>query len=89
MTRDEIITALVARRVPSDRARLYADAVLEYLEASENIDRNGIIVAHPRTGAPLQNPYVRVRDNAIKKLSAMRDVPGAFLWETAAAPAAS
>jgi phage terminase small subunit len=80
MTRDEVISELVDRKVKRDRAVQYADAFLEYREASENIERNGVIVAHPRTGAPMPNPYVRVRDAALKKLSGMRDVPAAFLW---------
>ena len=80
MERAEIIEALVTRRVPKDRAVIYCDAFLEYREASENISRNGVIVAHPRTGAPMTNPYVAIREAALKKLAGMRDVPAAFLW---------
>jgi phage terminase small subunit len=80
MTRQEVIEALLAHKVKPDRATMYADAFMEYQEASENIAKNGVIVAHPRTGAPMQNPYVRIRDGALKKLSGMRDVPAAYLW---------
>lgn len=75
MTRDEVIEALVAVRVRRDRAAMYADAYLEYQAASENIAKNGVIVAHPRTGAPLVNPYVAIRDGALKKLASMSEVP--------------
>lgn len=50
-------------------------AYLEYQAASENIAKNGAIVAHPRTGAPLVNPYVAIRDGALKKLAAMPEIP--------------
>lgn len=80
MTRDEIIAALVARQTPLDRAVQYADVFLEYQEATANIAKNGALVAHPRTGAPVLNPYVAIRDGALKKLSHMRDVKAAFLW---------
>ncbi len=41
---------------------IYADAFLSYLEAQENITTNGMICAHPRTAAPIDNPYAAVRD---------------------------
>jgi len=50
----------------------YADAFLLYLEAEENIRRNGAITAHPRTGAPLENPYLQVRNQASKILASIR-----------------
>ena len=48
--------------------------------ASENIAKNGLIVSHPRTGAPLTNPYVPIRDAALKKLGRMYSVKADFLW---------
>jgi phage terminase small subunit len=75
MERETIIAALEGLGVRRDRATMYADCYLEYRTASENIARNGVIVAHPRTAAPLQNPYLAVRDKALAKLSLMRDVP--------------
>lgn len=64
-----------------DQAALYADAFLEYIAASENIDRNGLVVGHPRTGNPMENPYLAVRDRALRKLQCMRHVNAGDLWE--------
>lgn len=80
MTKEEIIEALVEKNTRRDMAVMYADAFCEYREASENIDRNGVIVQHPRTANPIDNPYLKIRDGALKKLQGMRNVPAAFLW---------
>ena len=52
MTKAEIINKLVAGGSSRDRATIYADAFLEYREATENIEKNGVIVQHPRDGEP-------------------------------------
>ena len=62
------------------RATLYADAFLEYREATQNIEEHGIIVQHPRTANPIENPYLVIRDRAAKKLDAMRRVKADWLW---------
>jgi hypothetical protein len=80
MTREEIIKALVAKRVKRDIATIYADAYLEYHGAQTNILENGTIVQHPRTANPIQNPYLPIRDRAAKRLAELRRVPGDFLW---------
>lgn len=80
MTKAEIIAALIDSGATRDRATMYADAFLEYREASENIDKNGAIVAHPRTGNPIENPYISIRDRAGKKLDSMRKLKADFLW---------
>jgi hypothetical protein len=54
----------LAKENPRARAidlRVFADALRAYDEASENIARNGVIVQHPRTGTPIDNPYLKVR----------------------------
>jgi len=79
MTKTEIVDALIERGTRRDRAVPYADAVLEYREASLNIDEFGAIVKHPRTGNPIENPYLGVRDRALKKLLSLR-VKADFLW---------
>lgn len=79
-TKDAIIEKLVEEGAPRDQATLYADAYLEYREASQNIEQFGIIVQHPRTGNPIQNPYLDVRTRAAKKLAAMRKLKADFLW---------
>ncbi len=48
--------------------RIYADAFVEYLDAQRNIDTHGAIVFHPRTGAPIENPYTKTRDTASSKM---------------------
>lgn len=56
------------QKAPPDAVRIYLDALEIYSEASENIARNGAVTAHPRTGAPLVNPYLAVRDGAAKTM---------------------
>lgn len=80
MTKDEIVAALIERNVRRDHAVMYADVFCEYREATENIDRNGVIVQHPRTANPIDNPYLKVRDGALKKIQSMRHVRADFLW---------
>ena len=60
---------------------MYCDAFLEYREASANIASHGAIVQHPRTANPITNPYVAIRDAALRKLQNMRSIKGAdLLW---------
>lgn len=79
-TKDEVVETLVKQGAKRDRAVQYADACLEYQEASRNIDEHGAIVSHPRTGNPIENPYLAVRDRALKKLQSMRGVNAEGLW---------
>jgi len=49
---------------PSRRSidlQVFADALTIYREASRNVCENGAIVAHPRTGAPIENPYLKIQ----------------------------
>jgi phage terminase small subunit len=80
MTRDEIVAALVDKGATKDRATIYADAFLEYREATQNIHQHGVIVQHPRTANPIENPYMTIRDRAAAKLAAMRKIKADFLW---------
>lgn len=41
--------------------QIYADALRIYCEAAENILKNGAVCSHPRTGAPLENPYLKIQ----------------------------
>lgn len=62
------LSAVVAEanpRATSGHVRMYVDAFLDYRAAQENIDANGTIVFHPRTGAPIQNPYLPIRAAAM------------------------
>jgi hypothetical protein len=80
LSRDDIVAALVERGAKRDRAVTYADAFLEYREASKNIEENGTIVLHPRTANPVENPYLKIRDRALKKVQSIRGVKADFLW---------
>jgi hypothetical protein len=57
-------------RMSPDKIRIYVDAMLTYQEASRNIEQCGAVTAHPRTGAPLENPYLKIRAAAGKTLAA-------------------
>ena len=75
-----VVEALVAAGTRKDLAVMYGDAFLEYREASRNISEHGAIVQHPRTSNPIENPYLVVRDRALRKLQGMVNVKAAFLW---------
>ena len=41
--------------------QIFAEALAVYVEASKNIREHGAIVLHPRTGTPIENPYLKVQ----------------------------
>jgi phage terminase small subunit len=51
--------------------RVFADALKVYREASLNILENGAIVMHPRTGAPIENPYLKIQASSGAVLARM------------------
>lgn len=71
MTREGAVAFLLAMRVAPDVASLYATSLTEYGKAQANIDANGTVCAHPRSGVPIDNPFVRVRDKCEAKLVAL------------------
>jgi phage terminase small subunit len=78
-----VVARLVEAGVRPDQAVLYSDAFVEFHDASRNIAEHGAIVQHPRTGNPMENPYLRVRDAAAKRLQAFSGktaIEGAKLW---------
>jgi hypothetical protein len=77
----DVAAVLVENGVKPDLAAMYADAFCEWHEALENINRNGSVVANPRTGAPIDNPYLRVRDKAFDRLRKMRNVNSRCIWD--------
>lgn len=89
MNREQLIEALTisnpkARR---DRVTIYADSFLDYQEATANITEHGNIVAHPRTGAPIENPYIKVKARAtaiLTKVGRMLKTDG--LWQNSPEP---
>jgi len=78
--RAEVVPRLLVEGNSRDRATLYADAFIEYETATRNINENGLVTLHPRTMNPLENPYIRIRDKALDKLSKMRGVKVGNLW---------
>lgn len=79
-TKESVIEALVSQGARRDRANQYADCFLEYQEATRNIDEHGTIVSHPRTGNPIENPYLAIRDRALRKLQSMKGINSEGLW---------
>lgn len=84
MTREALV-AVLRRDNPQariDHIHMYADCFLSYQQAAANIAAQGAIVAHPRTGAPMENPYLKVQLAAmagLRKLSQIRQVNA--LWD--------
>ncbi len=82
MTKAEVVACLLlANAQRRDACVQYADAFMEYQEATANIDAHGLVVQHPRTLAPITNPYVAIRDRALKKLQRFPAIRAAALWE--------
>jgi phage terminase small subunit len=82
MTKAEVIEKLTKAN-PSARASdvaIYADAFMEYQAAQKNIDEHGSVVFHPKTGAPIDNPFCRVRDRASALILKMRAIKGDCVW---------
>jgi phage terminase small subunit len=50
----------------------YCHQFLTYVEAAQNILELGTIVAHPRTAAPMDNPYLKVRAAALSAMSKIK-----------------
>lgn len=71
------LTTLNPRR--SAEVALYVDTYLDYAEAQGNIDQHGAIVFHPRTGSPINNPYLAIRDRAARILERSKIATG-YLW---------
>ncbi len=53
---------------------IFAAALRTYDEAAKNVCENGAICSHPRTGAPITNPYLAIRDKQAAMLSKMRRI---------------
>lgn len=73
----EMVLAILREDNPGvsfEHLTLYAEHFLEYAKASAHIAEHGVIIAHSRTGAPIDNPYVRVRATAISALGKLRRV---------------
>ena len=82
LVREQIVDRIleVDTGCSAERAVAYADLWLEYMEAQDNIDRYGVICAHPRTAVIIENPYVQRRDKTRVELHKIRDVRAGWLW---------
>ena len=75
---DEAITEL-AKDNPRAKAgplRMYAETAMTYAEASESVKRLGAVVVHPKTGAPMENPYLRIRERQVAIMLKIRGIDG-------------
>lgn len=60
--------AAIRSGLPAAIASVYSDAVSLYNEAAKNISEFGAVTAHPKTGGPVENPYIKIRDGASKQI---------------------
>ena len=84
ITREKIISILrqVNAIAREDDLNIYADCFLDYKEAQSNIDKNGNIVAHPRTGSPIDNPYSKVKAAAMNNMRKIVRIKNfGILWD--------
>lgn len=71
------ILALLTADNPAARKidlQIYADALRVYVEGAKNVLANGAVCAHPRTGAPLENPYLKIVAQQGAILTKMRQI---------------
>jgi len=59
-------------RATPAQLQIYADSLTDYRAAQANIAEYGTIVNHPRTGAPIPNPYLVIRDKAAAQILRLR-----------------
>lgn len=59
---------------------IYADAFIEYKKAQANIDEHGTIVFHPKTGSPIENPYIQIRNKASAVIQRFDKLKTGDLW---------
>lgn len=71
--RAAIVAKLITNGTPSDIANLYADQLCEYASAQQNIARHGAVIISPRTGDPIDNPLLKVRDRSMENLKKLRN----------------
>ena len=69
------IRALITEDNPGAKVNdveTYMHQFLTYLEAAQSVLELGTIVAHPRTAAPMENPYVKVRAAALAAMTKIK-----------------
>lgn len=86
MTRADVVAILQADnpRASVAEVSMYADNFLNYLKGSENIAAIGAVVTHPRTMAPMPNPYLPVVAAAGRTMRELKRVKSTDrLWKLA------
>lgn len=86
MTHEEIVKIL--RRdnasAPLGDLHMYAEAWAIHRAASANVRENGPLCAHPRTGAPMENPYLAIAASQLRVMQALKRVSKTDrLWSAA------
>ena len=80
LSKVEIVNYLVAKGFRADIATIYADQFISYRYATKKIEEDGLMVNHPRTGNPMENPYVAIRTKTIPILEKLGNEHCEALW---------
>jgi phage terminase small subunit len=82
ISRAEAVAILAAANPAAkpEAIQTYAAQWDSYAEADRNIAKQGAVVVHPRTGAPIDNPYLKVRSHALSELGKIRKLNTDELW---------
>lgn len=67
-------------RSPEAAVVAYATAWAEYETADENIREHGTVVFHPRSGAPISNPYLSIRADCERRMNRLKGIKADALW---------
>lgn len=83
ITKDKIIESLkkINPKAKASDLVIYVDAYAEYTAAQANITEHGSIVFHPRTGSPIENPYIKIRNGASSTIRKMTNIKSVGLWD--------
>lgn len=66
----------------ADEIAIYTDSFIDYCEAENNIRANGNIVSHPRTGSPIENPYIKIKSIASASMQRIKKIKKVTrLWQ--------
>lgn len=82
MNREEmrVILERASPRAPAHNIEQYLSALETWQEADANIREHGAIAIHPRTGAPFDNPYLKVRTASWRLMQDCKGVRADALW---------
>jgi phage terminase small subunit len=65
----------------ADLVHLYLDQFMAYIEANDQLAAAGSVITDPKSGQPVQNPYLIARQAARRAMLEMRQVKGTGgLW---------